>query len=147
MSSDAPPQLTDTEIIALMKGRARPPSAALLGLEILEIDQKKDRVVLQFEARPEFCNPIGTVQGGFLTAMLDDAMAVAGVIRSGFTMHLPTLELKVSFLRPALPGPLRAVGEVLKYGRNIVYCEGSLYDQKNRLVARSSATAQLIPQS
>lgn len=145
MSSDAAPTLSDAEILDLFSKHVRPPSAELLGLEFLEIDQQSDRVTLAFIARPEFCNPIGTVQGGFLTAMLDDAMAISGVIRSGFTMHMPTLELKVSFLRPALPGKLRAVGEVLKFGKNIAFFEGSLYDSEERLIARASATARPIP--
>lgn len=147
MSLDAPPTLSDAEILDLFTGGFRPPSADLLGLEVLEIDQENSRVTVQFEARPDFCNPIGTVQGGFLTAMLDDAMAIAGVIRSGFTRHVPTLEIKVSFLRPALPGKMRAVGEVLKFGKSIAFFEGSLYDSEGRLVARSSATARMVPRT
>ena len=147
MSSDAPLHLSDSEILDLVSKRGRPPSAELLGLEFLEIDQQNDRVTLQFEARSDFCNPIGTVQGGFLTAMLDDAMAISGVIRSGFAMHMPTLELKVSFLRPALPGKIRAVGEVVKFGKTIAFFEGSLYDSENRLIARASATARPTPRA
>lgn len=147
MPNDAPSTLSDAEILDLFSSRVRPPSAELLGLEILEVDQKNNCVTVQFEARSDFCNPIGTVQGGFLTAMLDDAMAIAGVIRSGFTMHMPTLELKVSFLRPALPGAIRAVGEVIKFGKSIAFFEGSLYDSDNRLIARASATARPTPRT
>ncbi len=147
MSADAPLHLSDAEILDLLSKRGGPPSAELLGLEFLKIDQKNSRVTLAFEARPDFCNPIGTVQGGFLTAMLDDAMAIAGVIRSGLALHMPTLELKVSFLRPALPGKIRAVGEVIKFGKNIAFFEGSLYDSQDRLIARASATARPTPRT
>jgi acyl-coenzyme A thioesterase PaaI-like protein len=42
---------------------------------------------VEFEARAEFLNPVGTIQGGILTAMLDDTVGPAA-----------------SFLRPARRG-------------------------------------------
>ena len=54
-------------------------------------------------AGEELLNPAGVVQGGFITAMLDETMGPAALsgARSGSTV--PTLELKVSFLRPVSP--------------------------------------------
>jgi len=145
MSTHTPPKLSDEAILDILSIRAPQPSSELLGVEFLEINQQNKRVKLAFTARPNFCNPMGTVQGGFLTAMLDEAMSIAGVVHSGFAMHMPTLELKVSFLRPAKPGKLHAVGEVLKFGKSIAFFEGSLYDSEEHLVARASATARPIP--
>lgn len=53
--------------------------------------------------------------------------------------------MKTSFLRPAMPGRLRGVGRVVKWGRTICFTEGELYDAENRLVAKASGTAMPTP--
>ncbi len=144
--SETPHTLSDAQMLELLRSpKAMPTSAKLLGLNIVEVDGTAGRAVVDFVARPDFCNPIGTVQGGFLAAMLDDAMAIAAIVRAGLTIHIPTLELRISFLRPASPGPLRAIGEAVKLGRTTAYMEGSLFDRDNQLLARASATARPVP--
>src|SRR5262245_59437166 len=67
----------------MIEGRApAPPAAKLLGWKLVEIHPEQGRVRVEFEARAEFLNPVGTVQGGILAAMLDDTMgpAVASVL-------------------------------------------------------------------
>ena len=76
-----------------------PPAAELLGWEALSIEPGRVRV--RYAAREAFYNPMGTVQGGFLAAMLDDAMGPALFTLLEEGQHAPTLEMKVSFVRPA----------------------------------------------
>jgi uncharacterized protein (TIGR00369 family) len=64
---------------------------------------------------------------------------------SGLTAAAPTLELKVSFLRPARPGPLRGIGRVLRWGKTIAFTEGELYDPEGLLIAKATATALPTP--
>lgn len=133
---------SDSELLARFRASANQPHCSqLLGFEMLEIDQAGRRVVMRFVGRPDFTNPMGNIQGGMLCAMLDDAMSVAGLVASGMQAAMPTLEMKTSFLRPALPGPLRAIGQVVKLGKSIAFLEGELFDEQARLVAKSSATA------
>ena len=56
---------------------------------------------IQFEAKEEFTNHFGVIQGGFLAAMLDDTLgpAVASVVEPDDA--IATIEIKVSYLRPA----------------------------------------------
>ena len=54
-----------------------PPCAKTLGLEFVQIDGERGTIETKFEAKPEFLNPAGNVQGGFLAAMLDDTMGTA----------------------------------------------------------------------
>ena len=62
----------------VMEGRRpSPPAASLLGFQLLEIDESKGTIRVRFTAKPEFTNPIGVVQGGFLAAMLDDTLGPA----------------------------------------------------------------------
>jgi uncharacterized protein (TIGR00369 family) len=60
---------------------------------------------------------------------------------------MPTLEMKTSFLRPALPGRLRAVGRVVKWGKTIAFTEGELFDDQGRLLAKATGTALPTPHS
>ena len=72
-------------------------------------------------------------------------MSVACTVASGLTAFAPTLEMKTSFLRPGLPGKLRGVGRVIKWGRTIAFTEGELYDAEGRLLAKASGTAVPTP--
>lgn len=122
-----------------------PPTGRLLGQNIIEADADEGRVVIEYEAKPEFCNPMGTVQGGFISAMLDDAAAIACVVKTQMKVGVPTLEIKVSFLSPARPGKLKAVGRVLKMGKSITFLESHLYDADGVLLAHSTQTAKPVP--
>lgn len=134
---------SDSELLDRFRASANQPNCSqLLGFEMLEIDQARRRVIMRFVGRPDFTNPMGNIQGGMLSAMLDDAMSVAGLVASGMQAAMPTLEMKISFLRPAAPGPLRAIGQVVKLGKSIAFLEGELFDAQERLVAKASATAQ-----
>lgn len=119
-----------------------PPCAQLLGWTALEMEPGRSRI--EFEARPEFVNPGGVVQGGFLAAMLDDTMGPSAVAANGGDAFTPTLELKVSFLRPARPGRLVADGHVVHMGRSIVFLAGSLSDEQGKVVATATATSRLV---
>jgi len=146
MSEAEKPKVSDEEMLARFKRSTnRPRASDLMGFELIAVDQAAMRIECFFTAREDFTNPMGQVQGGFLTAMLDDAMSVAGLVASNITHVMPTLEMKTSFLRPAKPGRLRAVGHVLKWGKSIAFLEGELYDEQNRLLARATATAMPTP--
>ena len=113
----------------IMEGRAKPPaSAVLLGFQFLSYDEEQSRLKVQFEGKPEFLNPLGTVQGGFLTAMLDDTVGPAATAALPAGQFTQTLEIKTSFLRPAKVGAIFAEARVVHRGRDIIFVEGSLSD-------------------
>jgi len=147
VAADTPQTLTDEAILKRFTASANVPgSARTLGFRLVAVSQADRRVEVAFEPSLELVgNPMGHVQGGYVCAMLDECMSVAGLITSGMTCVVPTLEMKTSFLRPALPGPLRAVGWVVKWGRTICFSEGELYDPEGRLLAKASATAMPTP--
>ena len=137
--------LTDPEIVERMN-RRMPPTSALLGMTVLAVDQAAGTVRLRFEPKPEFANPMGNVQGGFVVAMLDDAAALAAIVRSGTRIGIPTLELKTSFFAPAQLGvPLFAEGRCVKLGKRIAFMEADLTDAAGTLLARLTTTALPVP--
>jgi uncharacterized protein (TIGR00369 family) len=118
-----------------------PPAAELLGWEALSIEPGRVRV--RYTALEAFYNPMGTVQGGFLAAMLDDAMGPALFTLLDEGQHAPTLEMKVSFMRPAYAGPLIAEGRVAHKGRSVAFVEGELRSEDGQLVATATATLRI----
>jgi uncharacterized protein (TIGR00369 family) len=147
VAADEPQVLTDEAILERFRASKNAPSGSrTLGFQLLAVRQADKEVEVAFEARADLlCNPMGQIQGGYVCAMLDECMSVAGMITSGMTHVVPTLEMKTSFLRPALPGSLRAVGRVVKWGKTICFTEGELYDGEGRLLAKASGTAMPTP--
>lgn len=121
----------------------KPPCATLLGLDILEADPADGRVKIAFLAKPEFCNAAGNVQGGFLTAMLDDCMGPAILVATNAEAFPSTIDLHVQFLSPAKPGKIIGQGRIVRLGRTIGFVEAELADVSGNLLARASASVRI----
>ena len=121
-----------------------PPAAKLLGWKVLEAERGSGRIRVQFEATRDFLNPMGNIQGGILAAMLDDTLGPALATTFEEQQFAPTLELKVSFIRPAKPGTLIGTGRVVHRGASVAFLEGELRNPAGDLVATATATARLV---
>lgn len=138
--------MTDEDIVQALHERVRNLTfMRYLDGVIHSVNQEKRQAILLFHPREDLCQSAGVIQGGFVTAMLDAAMAHAVLAASQLKLGPPTLELKVSFLRAALPGPHKAIGRVVRLGKSIGFLEGELFNDKDQLIAKSSATAMLVP--
>lgn len=122
----------------------KPECAKLLGLDILEANPSEGRVKIAFDGRPEFCNAAGSIQGGFLTAMLDDCMGPAVLIGSDAQLFPTTISLQVNFLAPAKPGRLIGEARVVRMGKRIGFVEASLSDEAGQMVATGSASVRVV---
>ncbi len=119
-----------------------PPAAELLGWRLLEIDPDHGTIRVEFQARREFLNPLGTVQGGFLAAMLDDTMGPALVATLEPDQFAPTVELKINFTRPIVRevGPLRCEAKAIHLGSRTATAEGRIVDRAGKLYAHGTTT-------
>src|SRR5438132_3194154 len=128
---------------AVASGSAEtPPPAAFLGWKALDL--QPGRVRVQYTARPDFCNPHGAIQGGFLAAMLDDAMGPALFTTLPADQFAPTIEMKVNFIRSARPGPIIAEGTLVHRTSAIAFPEGKLTVTDGELIATATATARIF---
>ena len=147
--SEAPadkPRLSDEDMLArFQNSKKRPACSDTLGMQLLAVDQDAMSIRMGFEVSASFSNPTGAIQGGFLTAMLDEAMSTCCIIASNVTMTAPTLELKTSYMRPLFPGQAEAVARILKFGKSTAFMEAELFDPEGRMVAKASATAAPKP--
>jgi uncharacterized protein (TIGR00369 family) len=121
------------------------PVCKMLGQQVLDVDPAAGTVRVMFEVGPDYCNPLGVLQGGIVAAMLDAAAALAAISHAGGTIEVPTLEFKVSFLAAAYPGRFFAEGRVVRMGRRIGFLEAELRDPDGTLLARMSTTSMPVP--
>jgi uncharacterized protein (TIGR00369 family) len=125
-----------------MEGRVDPPPAGeLLGWKLVEVDPDAGTIEVTFAATEQFLNPAGTIQGGFLAAMLDDTLGPALVATLSDGEWAPTTDLHVQFLKAAKPGELRGSAQIVRRGRDMASLAGELRDSKGDLVATATATA------
>ena len=145
--SAEPKPLTDEEILArFLRTKNQPTGSQTLGFRMVAVHQATKSVEVEFDARAELLlNPMKQIQGGYLCAMLDECMSVACMVASGMTAVAPTLEMKTSFLRPGAPGKIKGIGRVLKWGRQVAFTEGELFDPEGRILAKATGTAIPTP--
>ncbi|MGD4278891.1 PaaI family thioesterase, partial [Xanthomonas citri pv. citri] len=115
-----------------------PPVAELIGVEVEEIGAGES--VMTMVAEERHSNPMGTIHGGILCDLADAAMGVAFFSTLEPGESFTTLELKINFLRPFWTGKLVARGRVVSRGKTVGMVECDIFDDQERLVARSSST-------
>src|SRR5215470_18292921 len=124
-----------------------PPVAKLLGWKVLDARPEDGWLKLGFDGKPDFCNPAGFIQGGILTAMLDDTMGPAVLVMTEGKSYTTTVSLTVNFLAPARPGPIIGEAQVTQLGRSIAFVEGKLTAADGTVLATATAVERLIDAS
>ena len=142
MSAEEKPRVSDAEMLArFQNSKKRPPCSETLGMRLADLSQDEQWVKMEFDVPQMFANPTGAVQGGFIAAMLDEAMSTAVIIASNVTMTAPTLEMKTSYLKRLMPGKATVQARILKLGKSAAFMEADCFDPAGELVARATATA------
>lgn len=121
-----------------------PPIGRLLGWRLIDLKPDEGFIKVGFEGKPEFCNPAGFIQGGMLTAMLDDTMGPAAFIMSEGKLFTPTISLTVNFLSPGKVGAFECEAKVVQMGKTVVFVEGRLMDGAGTLIATATSTSRLV---
>ncbi|MES2764448.1 MAG: PaaI family thioesterase [Bacteroidota bacterium] len=91
---------------------------------------------------------IGLVHGGVTATIADVAAGFAGFTLVGPDEHTVTAEIKISYFSPGLGKTLKAVGRVVKPGRNMHFCEAEVFtiDESGveKLIAKATTTMAVI---
>ena len=144
--SEEKPRLSDADMLArFQNSKKRPPCSDTLGMRLVEVEQDAKRIRMSFDVSDSFSNPTGAVQGGFITAMLDEAISTCIIIASNVTMTAPTLEMKTSYLRRLMPGLAYVDARIIKLGKSAAFSEAECFDADGKLVATATATALPMP--
>jgi uncharacterized protein (TIGR00369 family) len=104
------------------------------------------RAEFTFQPQEFHFNPLGSVHGGVITAVLDSAM--------GCTLHsvLPlgtgytTIDIKVNFLKSVniKTGLMRATGAIINQGNRTALLEARLIDENGKLYAFATSTCMIL---
>lgn len=121
-----------------------PPCAELLGWRLLDARPAEGWIRIGFDGRSAFCNPAGFIQGGLLSAMLDDTMGPAVFVMTEGRLYTATVSMTVNFLAPAKPGPILGEARVTQLGKTIAFMDGRLVAADGTLLATASASARLV---
>jgi uncharacterized protein (TIGR00369 family) len=132
--------------LSAMKGgdASPPPAVALFGLSLDELE--RGRTVFSVVADELHENPMGTMHGGVVAALVDTAMgcAVSSTLPAdaGFT----TLELSTNFVRAITQstGRVHAEGRVVHSGGRVVTTEARVYDDADTLYAHAKSTCLVL---
>lgn len=109
------------------------PFHRLIGLELVRAEEGE--VELRLGWREEFRRADGSdwYHGGIISALIDIAGDYAIASRLG--RWVPTIDLRVDYLRPAREGTLTAVARAVKVGRTVGVADIELRDAKGAVVA------------
>ena len=121
-----------------------PPCARLLGWHLLDARPQEGWIRIGFVGKPDFCNPAGLVQGGILSAMLDDTMGPAVFAMTDGKLYTSTISMTVNFLKPARPGTIIGEARVTQLGKTVAFMEGRLMAEDGTVRAPATASARLV---
>jgi len=129
----------------IVAGEQEPlPCVESLGLPIPS-GWEPGRVWATWEVDPSRYQFLNVVFGGYLTALADHVLGFAAMSVMKDTDVFSTSDLRMSFLRPVVHGTVSIEATVLHQGRNVIVVEANFRDDKERLVAKASATQVLTP--
>ena len=140
----APHDLSSAAPASVFDDFPLPPASALLGWTLRTVDPGAGTIEIGFTADERFLNPAGTVQGGFLAAMLDDTQGPALFAMTKGRVYAPTIDFTVSFVKAARPGRFVCRGRVVNLGKTIAFTEAELFDESGELVARGTFSSRVM---
>ena len=120
-------------------------SSQSLGFELVSLDMSKMQARVRFTGKSEFTNPAGYVQGGYLSAMMDDTIGMLATVKTGARAFPSTIDLHTHFLRPVRIGIIEVVARLRNIGRSVIFAEADLYDPRGKEAARATASLAINP--
>jgi uncharacterized protein (TIGR00369 family) len=134
--------MTSDDLVEKMNANQPAVIKALKG-RVLAFAAERKELRMEFELGLDFCHSVDVVQGGFITAMLDASMAHAVLAVEQFKVRVSSIDINVSFLRPARAGRYTAVGSIIKMGRSVAFLKAELFTDQGELVATATSSAHI----
>lgn len=115
----------------------QPESSRIIGYRFKSFDAEARTIETTFDVSDKLLNAGGTVQGGFLAAMLDETMGGLVVLLTEGRRRAVSLSLNISYLSAARSGVLLGRGVVTKLGRTTLFSSAELIRDDGAVVARA----------
>jgi acyl-CoA thioesterase len=131
-------QVTAAQLKRIQRALTSVPYAQLLGFELEDIAHGK--ATLAVNVRKELTQNQGVVHGGAIASLIDTATAFAILSLLAPKEKVTTVDLTISYLRPATSGRLIAVAKVLRAGRRLYVVSAEVFDKQGKLIATALST-------
>jgi len=107
------------------------------------IEYKQGFLKLGAEFTEQTINPNRTVQGGMMTALLDDITSLLIIYESKGSLYPNSTNLHSLHHRPLFEGKVFAIATIIKKGKNIATIKGELFNSNGKLAATLMHTVVL----
>ena len=126
---------------AMLRGEFPYPTISVT-LDFALISASLGEAIFQGTPNEKHLNPMGTVHGGWYATLLDSALGCAVHTMMPAGHSYTTAELSVNLVRGASVGkePLRVIGKVLHFGKQLATAEGRMVDAAGKLYAHATTT-------
>ncbi|MDP6774168.1 MAG: PaaI family thioesterase [Rhodospirillales bacterium] len=137
MSNETPERLTAEDIQAMFD---RSPFISGLGLRVQSLDYDASELTVTMPLNPSLERRAGTKQfhGGPIASFIDTVgdFAIGMMVGGG----VPTMNLRVDYLKPAVGDGITGTARVRRAGRTVAVVDIDVFDEKGSLVAVGRGT-------
>ena len=137
MSNETPERLTAEDIQAMFD---RSPFISGLGLQVQSLDYDASELTVTMPLNPSLERRAGTKQfhGGPIASLIDTVgdFAIGMMVGGG----VPTMNLRVDYLKPAVGDAITGTARVRRAGRTVAVVDVDVFDEKGSLVAVGRGT-------
>lgn len=135
MSED---EISAAQLRRIHKAIKTVPFAQFLGLELEHV--ASGTATLAVNVRKELTQNQGVVHGGAIASLIDTATAFAIISLIAPSEKVTTVDLTISYLRPAVGGRLRAVATVVRAGRRLFVVSAEVFDKQEKRITIALST-------
>ena len=132
--------MTEWTLASLQEALDDPPFQRFLGLRAVAMDPEAGTVTLALPFKRDLCrsSKVPEIHGGVTAALIDIAGDYALAIQMGDLV--PTIYLRIDYLRMAVETELIATARAVKMGRALGIVDVEVQDKDGRLVAIGRGT-------
>lgn len=114
---------------------ARPPFHQWLDIRLIAFDGEEGTLTILLPYRSELSRSPDQrdFHGGIIATLIDLAGHACLAVKVG--RRVPTIDMRVDFLRPAVDTDLKAVARILRVGRTVGICDVQVLDGTERVIA------------
>jgi uncharacterized protein (TIGR00369 family) len=131
-------QITAVQLKRIKKAITTVPFARLLGIELEDV--APGTATLAVNIRKDLMQNQGVVHGGAIASLIDTATAFAIISLLAPKEKVTTVDLAISYLRPASRGRLKAVAKVVRTGRRLFVVSADVFDKRGSLITTALST-------
>jgi uncharacterized protein (TIGR00369 family) len=114
---------------------ARPPLHQWLDIRLEAFDAENGTLTVYLPHRPELSRSPDQrdYHGGIIATLVD--LAGHACVAAKVGRRVPTIDMRIDYLRPAVDTDLRAVARILRVGRTVGTCDVQVLDGAVRIIA------------